>query len=103
MIPVMTFNLLQSIEILANVSGIFVDRCISAIEANRERCRVYAHLSPALATGLAPLLGYDKAAESAKQALLKNKTIQELVVEEGLMDAEEAAKVLDPAKMTGTE
>jgi len=103
MIPVMTFNLLQSIEILANVSGIFVERCISGVEANRERCQVYARLSPALATALAPILGYDKAAEIAKQALLKNKTIQELVVEEGLMDAEEAAKVLDPAKMIGTE
>ncbi len=103
MIPVMTFNLLQSIEILANVSGIFVERCISGIEANRERCQVYARLSPALATALAPILGYDKAADIAKQALLKNKTIEELVVEEGLMDAAEAAKVLDPAKMTGTE
>ncbi|KPK75326.1 MAG: aspartate ammonia-lyase, partial [Gemmatimonas sp. SM23_52] len=79
MIPVMTYNLLQSIEILANVSHIFVDRCISGIEANREKCRAYAERSPALATALAPIIGYDKAAEI-------------------LMDAKQADEVLDPAK-----
>ncbi|UCF20069.1 MAG: class II fumarate hydratase [Gemmatimonadota bacterium] len=101
MIPVMTYNLLQSVELLANVGHIFVDRCISEIAADREKCRAYAERSPALATALAPILGYDKAAEIAKQALVKNKTIRELVVEEGLMDAGEADKVLDPAKQTG--
>jgi len=100
MIPVMTYNLLQSIDILANVSRIFVERCISGIEADRERCRTYAELSPALATALAPIIGYDKAAKIAKDALVKNKTIRELVVEEGLMDATEADKILDPARQT---
>jgi fumarate hydratase class II len=100
MIPVMTYNLLQSIDILANVGHIFVDRCISGIEADRERCRTYAELSPALATALAPIIGYDKATKVAKDALVKNKTIRELVVEEGLMDAAEADKVLDPARQT---
>ncbi len=101
MIPVMTYNLLQSIDIMARVSHVFVDRCITGIQANRERCRAYAERSPALATALAPIIGYDKAAEIAKNALVKNKTIRELVVEEGLMDAEEADRVLDPAKLTG--
>jgi fumarate hydratase class II len=101
MIPVMTFNFLQSAEILANVSHIFVDRCVSGIEADRERCRAYAERSPALATPLAPILGYDKAAQIAKDALVKNMTIRDLVVEEGLMNAEEADKILDPAKQTG--
>ncbi|UCC72875.1 MAG: class II fumarate hydratase [Gemmatimonadota bacterium] len=102
MIPVMTYNTLQSIEIMANVAHIFVDKCIAGIEANRERCRTYAELSPALATALAPVLGYDKAAQIAKDALVKNKTIRELVVEEGLLDAKQADKLLDPAKQTGT-
>jgi fumarate hydratase, class II len=102
MIPVMTYNLLQSIDILANVSHIFVERCITGIEANRERCRQYAELSPALATALAPIIGYDKSAKIAKDALAKGKTIRELVIEEGLMDAKEADRVLDPAKMTNT-
>jgi fumarate hydratase class II len=102
MIPVMTYNVLQSVDILANVSHIFVDRCISGIEADRERCRDYAEKSPALATALAPILGYDKAAQIAKDALVKDKTIRDLVVEEGLMDAKEADEVLDPAKQTNT-
>ncbi len=101
MIPVMTYNLLQSTEIMANVSGIFVDRCITGIQANRERCRAYAERSPALATALAPIIGYDKAAEIAKKALAQDKTIRELVVEDGLMDPKEADRILDPAKQTG--
>jgi fumarate hydratase class II len=101
MIPVMTYNVLQSIEILANVAAIFVDKCIVGIEADRERCRAYAELSPALATALAPVLGYDKAAQIAKDALAKDKTIRDLVVEEGLLDAKQADELLDPAKQTG--
>jgi len=97
MIPVMTYNVLQSIDILANVSHIFVERCISGIEADRERCLAYAELSPALATALVPILGYDKATQIAKDALAKNKTIRDLVVEEGLLDEKEADRVLDPA------
>ncbi|NIU62390.1 MAG: aspartate ammonia-lyase, partial [Pseudomonas stutzeri] len=98
MIPVMTYNLLQSIEILANVCQIFVDKCIAGIEANREKCRAYAERSPALATALAPILGYDKAAQIAKDALVKDKTIRDLVVEEGLLDAKQADELLDPGK-----
>jgi fumarate hydratase class II len=98
MIPVMTYNLLKSIEILANVSHVFVDKCITGIEANREKCRAYAERSPALATALAPIIGYDKAAEIAKLALVKDMTIRDLVIAEGLMDAKQADEVLDPAK-----
>jgi fumarate hydratase class II len=100
MIPVMTYNFLQSATILGNVAGIFVDKCINGIEANREVCLGYAERSPALATALAPTLGYDKAAELAKKALELGVTVRELVVQEGLMSDEEAAKVLDPGKMT---
>jgi fumarate hydratase class II len=100
MIPVMTYNFLQSADILANVSHIFVDRCISGIEANREVCRGYAERSPALATALAPTLGYDKAAELAKKALELDMTVRDLVVQEGLMSEKEADEALDPSKMT---
>jgi fumarate hydratase class II len=102
MIPVMTFNFLQSATILGNAADVFVDKCVSGIEANREVCLGYAERSPALATALAPTLGYDKAAELAKKALEKNVTVRELVVQEGLMTDEEAAEALDPGKMTNT-
>jgi fumarate hydratase class II len=75
-----------------------VDKCITGIEANREKCRAYAERSPALATALAPIIGYDKAAEIAKLALVKDMTIRDLVIAEGLMDAKQADEVLDPAK-----
>ena len=101
MIPVMAYDLLQSIEILANVSRILADRCIAGVEANTERLRANAERSPALATALAPKIGYDKAAELAKEALVENCTIRDLVVQKGLMDAQEADEVLDPSKMTG--
>ena len=103
MIPVMTYGLLQSIEILANVSTIFVERCIAGIEADEERARGYAERSPALATALAPLIGYDKAADLAKEALKTDKTIRDLVIEKGILDEKEADEVLDPGKQTGED
>ncbi|NIR42412.1 MAG: class II fumarate hydratase [Gemmatimonadetes bacterium] len=102
MIPIMTYDLLQSASILGNAATILAEKCVAGTEANRERCLDYAERSPALATVLAPKLGYDKAAELAKKALELDVTVRELVVQEGLMDDKEAAEVLDPAKMTNT-
>ncbi|MEE8521395.1 MAG: class II fumarate hydratase [Gemmatimonadota bacterium] len=102
MIPVMTYGLLQSIHIMANVSNIFVDRCIAGIQADEERTRWYAERSPALATALAPVMGYDKAAELAKEALASGKTIRELAIDKGVLDEKQADELLDPAKQTGS-
>jgi fumarate hydratase class II len=101
MIPVMTHALLQSIEILANVSRIFAEKCVRGIAANRERCRAFAERSPALATALAPVIGYDRAAALAKEALERDRTVRELVVEQEILSEEEAATLLDPMKLTG--
>ena len=100
MIPVMTHALLQSIEMMANVSRILAERCVRGITANRERCRAYAERSPALATALAPVIGYDRAAELAKRALKEDVTVRELAIETGVLDAEEATELLDPIKLT---
>jgi fumarate hydratase class II len=102
MIPVMTYDFLQSATTLGNAAGVLVDKCVAGIEANRERCLAYAERSPALATALAPTLGYDKAAELAKKALELDVTVRELVVQEGLMTDDEAAEALAPGKMTNT-
>ena len=96
----MTYALVQSIEITANVSRVFVERCISGIEANRERSRANAERSPALATALAPVIGYDEAAKLAKEALERDQTIRDLVVEKGLLSEKEADEALDPERMT---
>ncbi len=103
MIPVMAYGLLQSIQILANACDMFTERCIAGIGADVERARWYAERSPALATALAPLIGYDRAAELAKQALQLDKTILELVIEQGILDEKEARKVLDPARQAGRD
>lgn len=82
MLPVIAFNLIQSIELLTSVSEIFAEKCIKGISANRELCKLYIERSLALATGLIPHIGYDKAARIAKKAYDENKTIREVVKED---------------------
>ena len=100
MIPVMAHNLLQSIAILASVSRVFADRCVKGIRVNRERCRRYAESTAALATALAPEIGYDTAAEVAKQSLEEDRTLREVVRDRGLLSDEELDRILDFRAMT---
>jgi fumarate hydratase class II len=98
--PMMAHNLLESIRLLANVSRAFADNCIDGIEANVERCREYAESSPSIGTALNPYLGYEKTGAVIKRAVKENKTIREVVLEEGLMSDEELTKALDIEAMT---
>jgi fumarate hydratase class II len=98
--PVMARNLLESIRLLANVSRVFADRCVAGIEADAERCRRYAEASPAVATALNPIIGYEKAAELVKQSLRTGRSLRELVKEQGLVDDVTLDKVLDVLAMT---
>jgi fumarate hydratase class II len=98
--PMMARNLLESIRLLANVSRVFADKCIDGIEANVEQCRRYAESSPSVGTSLNPYIGYEKAAEVIKAAMKENKTIREVVLEQGLMTEEEVDKALDVEAMT---
>ncbi|PZN09478.1 class II fumarate hydratase [Thermaerobacter sp. FW80] len=100
MMPVMAHNLLQSIEILANGVATFTERCVRGIEANRERCEALIEGSLAMVTSLVPRLGYDTAAEIAKEAYATGRTVRQLVLEKGLLSEEEAARLLDPRRMT---
>jgi fumarate hydratase class II len=96
----MAHNLLESIRLLANVSRAFAEKCIDGIEANVERCREYAESSPSIGTALNPYIGYEKTAAVIKRAAKENKTIREVVLEEGLMSDEELTKALDIEAMT---
>ena len=98
--PMMAHNLLESIRLLSNVSRVFADTCIDGIEADVERCRAYAESSPSIGTSLNPHIGYEKTAEVIKRATKENKTIREVVLEEGLMSDEELTKALDIEAMT---
>jgi fumarate hydratase class II len=83
MLPVMARNLLESIQLLANVSRLLADRCVMGIKANVEHCRRLAESSPSIVTPLNRYIGYENAAAVAKQALKEGKTIREVVIENG--------------------
>jgi fumarate hydratase class II len=100
MMPVLAYNLLQSIEILANVSRLLADNCVAGIEANRERCAELVERSLALVTSLVPKIGYDAAAEIAKESVKTGRTVRELVREKKLLPEAEIAEALDPWGMT---
>ena len=100
MMPVMSYRLQQSIELLANVARVFAHKCVDGITANIDVMMAYAESSPAIATKLNPIIGYEKAAEIAKEAGRTGKTVKQLVIEKGILSAEEAEKVLDPRYLT---
>ena len=100
MMPVLAYNLLQSIELLANVSRLLADNCVAGIEANRERCLELVEKSLAMVTALVPKIGYDAAAEIAKESVKTGKTVRELVREKQLLPEAEIALALDPWGMT---
>ena len=99
MMPIIAYNLLHSINILAKGIKAFNDRAIKGIEANEQRCSQLIEQSLALATALNPTLGYDKAAEIAKKAYATGKTIKEAAQEEGTLSVEDIAKYLDTNRM----
>jgi fumarate hydratase class II len=98
--PVMARNLLESIRLLAAASRALAVRCVRGIEADVERCRLYAESSPAIVTALAPHLGYEVAAEVVKESSASRRTLREVVVERGLMSPEEVDHALDIVAMT---
>ena len=81
----MARNVLESIKLLANVSRLFADRCISGLVANEDRLRTLAESSPSIVTPLNSAIGYEEAAAVAKQALKEGKTIRQTVIDRGLI------------------
>jgi aspartate ammonia-lyase len=99
MMPVIAHNLLQSIEILKNVVVLLTDRGVSGITANIEHCRELAEKSLGIATALTPYIGYERAAEVAREARDTGRTVREIVLELGLLSGDDLERVLDPARM----
>ncbi|MDQ6622556.1 MAG: class II fumarate hydratase [Verrucomicrobiota bacterium] len=100
MMPVMAHNLLESIRLLANACEMFTEKCIVGIQANRERCRELVELSMAMVTSLAPKIGYDRAAEIAKESAKTGKTVREICRERNVLPEAELKAALDPVAMT---
>jgi fumarate hydratase class II len=103
MMPVMAFNLLQSIELLSRAARVFADRCVEGLTANRQRCESLVEQSLAMCTSLAPIVGDDKAAEVAKESLKTGKTVREVASERKLLDAAALNKALDARRMTSPQ
>jgi fumarate hydratase class II len=100
-IPLMAHALHESIRCLGNASRVFADRCVEGIDVDGEQCDANVRRSLMLVTALNPHIGYDKAAAVAKKAFEENKTLREVVLEEGLMAAHELDRALDPSAMIG--
>ena len=100
MMPMMADNLLQSVRLLSRVCTVFVDKCISGIEADEERCGEIIEQSLAMCTSLAPIIGYDNAAAIAKEAYATGSTVREVARKKGVLSDEELDRVLDPLSMT---
>ena len=100
MMPMMAHNLLSSIEMMANAVRAFTDRCVVGIQADEARCRETVERSLALATALAPVIGYDETAEIAKVAHRTGRTVREVATERGVLSPDELDAVLDARKMT---
>ncbi len=97
--PVIAFNIIQSIRLLAEVSVSFADNCVDGIEANEERIHSNLHNSLMLVTALNPHIGYDKAAEVAKKAHKENTTLREAITALGYMSGEDFDTLVQPKDM----
>jgi fumarate hydratase class II len=100
MLPVMAYNLLQSIELLAAASNNFAAKCVEGIKANEERCKSLIEQSLAMCTALAPEIGYEAAAQIAKDAYKSGKTVREVARERKILPERRLAELLDPWRMT---
>ena len=94
MMPVINYNLLQSLLILTNSMDVLADKCVSGIEACEEVCRENARRGLGLATVLKPALGYEKASEIAKESVRTGKSIGEIAIEKGHLTQEELDAML---------
>jgi len=99
MLPVMAHNLLESIELLTSGNTVFDEKIIRDLEANTEKLEENIQKNSILVTALVPVIGYDKSAEIAKEAISQNKTIKEVLVEKELLTVEEIDKLLNIEKL----
>ncbi len=100
MLPVLTFNLFQSIEILKNGVNTLTEKTIKGITANEGVCREEVKKSVGVITAINPHVGYETAARIAKEALTTGRPVREIVLEEGVLTSEELDKILNPYEMT---
>jgi fumarate hydratase, class II len=100
MLPLIAYNLLQSIHILSNVSRLLADKAIDGFRVNTERVDQALAMNPILVTALNPVIGYEKGAAIAKQAYKEKRPIMDVALEKSGLSKEELKKLLDPRALT---
>jgi len=100
MMPVIAHNVLESARLLTNVIRIFRDKCVGGVVANSVRCAELVECSMAMVTSLAPIIGYDRAAEIAKESAKTGRTVRTICMERHILPDAELALALDPVAMT---
>ncbi len=95
MLPVIAYNLLQSIDLLGNACRVAAEKCVRDISANPDKCAAYIEQSLALVTGFVPHIGYDRAAELAYEAWRSGRTVREVARASNLLDEKTLSDVLD--------
>jgi fumarate hydratase, class II len=100
MLPLVARNLLESILLLSGACRALADKAIAGAVANEETCRGYVEISPSMATALNPLIGYDQAAEIAKQSFKTRRPVRELAREMTSLKPDEIEHALDPRRQT---
>ncbi|WP_407690472.1 aspartate ammonia-lyase [Rummeliibacillus pycnus] len=98
--PVLFFNLIQSISTMSNVFKVFTEKCIVGIKANDEHLKEYVEKSVGIITAVNPHIGYELAAQIAKEAIATGASVRELCIKSGALTAEQLDKILDPYAMT---
>ena len=98
--PLIAYNILQSIDILADSTKNFSIYCVKGIKANKKRIKDHLDNSLMLVTALAPKIGYDNAAKIAKRALKNGTKLKEEAIKTGLINEKEYNFLIDPSKMT---
>lgn len=97
--PVIAYNIIQSIRLLADASDSFRENCVDGITPNEEKIKTNLYNSLMLVTALNPHIGYDKAAEVAKKAHENNTSLREAIIDLGYMSGEDFDELVDPQKM----
>ncbi|CUX44891.1 Aspartate ammonia-lyase [Clostridium sp. C105KSO13] len=98
--PIIFYCMFQSIDTLAYAVQTFVDNCITGITANEKRCRYLVENSVGIITAISPHVGYQKAADIAKEAVRTGQSVRALILREKLLNEKELDKVLDTMNMT---
>jgi aspartate ammonia-lyase len=98
--PIIAYDLLHGLMILKNACVTLATRCISKITANEDRCRQFVQNSIGIVTALNPVIGYEKSASIAKEALKTGGSVYELVLQKGWLTKEKLDDLLSPTKMT---